>query len=153
MTRDKPTQRLLSIVGVLWLLFGAVIIITQLSRSAPIRITWETETEINTAGFNVYRSEQADGGFGRINEDLIISEGNATTGAEYRFIDTDVIAGQTYFYQLEDVELDNSTERHPVIEFTAPLVETWVPIAAALSIICGLFLLVTGLRPEKIYET
>lgn len=147
--RDRSSQRILSIIGALWLILAATIIVTQLSSATPIKIDWETETEINTAGFNVYRSETADSDYERINPELILSKGNATSGAEYNFTDTDVIAGQTYFYQLEDVELDNTAERHPVIEYTAPLVEWWVPVVAALSIICGLFLLITGLRPEK----
>jgi len=145
-TNNRSPQRLLIIIGVLWLLLAAAIIISQLSRPTTIRIDWETETEIDTAGFNIYRSESIDGAYVLLNETLIPSTGNSVSGARYSFTDEDVVAGNTYFYRLEDIELDNSTEQHAPIEYAAPLVSWWVPIVAALSILCGLFLIVKGLR-------
>ena len=147
--QQAPSQRLLAVIGVLWLLLAAAIIVTQFSSPTPIKIEWETETEIDTAGFNVYRSETEDGEFVRINEQLIPSKGSSVSGASYSFVDKGVEAGQTYYYQLEDVELDNSSERHPIIEYEAPLVEWWVPVTAAFSVLCGLLLLLKGLRQEK----
>jgi hypothetical protein len=148
-TQSRPSQRLLVVIGVLWLLLAAAIVVSQFSQATPIRIDWETETEINTAGFNVYRSETSDGEYRRLNDRLIPGEGNPVSGANYSFVDRNVVAGKTYFYRLEDVELDNSTSQHEVIEYTAPLVSWWVPIVVALSIFCGLFLIVRGLRQEK----
>lgn len=144
--QERASQRILIVIGALWLLLAAAIIITQLSRPTPIRIDWETETEIDTAGFNVYRSEEPDGQFELLNDALIPSVGDSLSGAGYSFIDSDVIAGKTYYYRLEDVELDNSREQHEIIEYTAPLVTWWVPVVAALSILVGLFLIVRGLR-------
>jgi hypothetical protein len=143
---NSSSQRLLIFIGVLWLLLAAAIIISQLSAPTPIRIDWETETEINTAGFNIYRSEAIDGEYVLLNDVLIPSNGNAVSGAQYSFTDENVVAGRTYFYRLEDVELDNTREQQAPIEFTAPLVSWWVPIVAALSILCGLILIVKGLR-------
>lgn len=143
---NSSSQRLLIVIGVLWLLLAAAIIISQLSGPTPIRIDWETETEIDTAGFNVYRSETIGGDYELLNETLIPSNGNSVSGARYSFTDEDVAAGNTYYYRLEDVELDNTTEQHEPIEYTAPLVSWWVPLVAALSILCGLFLIVKGLR-------
>ncbi len=31
--------------------------------AAPVRVTWKTETEMNTAGFNLYRGTSPDGPF------------------------------------------------------------------------------------------
>ena len=145
-SENHSSQRLLIVIGVLWLLLAAAIIITQLSAPTPIRIDWETETEIDTAGFNIYRSEAIDGEYELLNATLIPSNGNAVSGARYSFTDEDVAAGKTYYYLLEDVELDNTTEQHDPIEYTAPLVSWWVPLVTALSILCGLFLIVKGLR-------
>src|SRR5690606_12439749 len=144
--QDTPPQRLLIVIGLLWLLLAAVVVVTQLSAPAPIRIEWETETEINTAGFNIYRSEAEDGEYVRLNETLIPSTGSAVSGAGYVFTDRNITPGKTYYYRLEDVELDNSREQHEVITYRAPLVAWWAPVVAALSILCGLFLLIKGVR-------
>lgn len=143
------SQRLLVLIGVLWLLLAATIIITQISTSPPIRIEWETETEINTAGFNIYRSNDPAGEFIQLNQELIPAEGSPVSGASYSFVDHGVAGGQTYFYKLEDIELDNSRTQHDLIEYQAPLTAWWVPLTAAFSVLCGLFLLIKGLRQEK----
>lgn len=148
-TGNRSSERLLIALGVMWLLLGAAIVATQLSQPAPIRIEWETETEVDTAGFNIYRSTAENGDFAKLNETLIASRGSPVSGASYEYVDDNVDAGQTYFYLLEDVELDNSAQRHPVIEYSAPLVEWWVPVTAAFSVLCGLLLLVRGLRQER----
>lgn len=145
-SENNNSQRLLIVIGLLWLLLAAAIIFTQLSGSTPIRIEWETETEINTAGFNVYRSDSIGGEYILLNETLIPSVGNSFAGARYSFTDENVTTGKTYFYRLEDVELDNSTEQHEPIEYSTPLVSWWVPVVAAMSILCGLFLIVKGVR-------
>ncbi|HSM56629.1 MAG TPA: hypothetical protein VK879_10785 [Candidatus Sulfomarinibacteraceae bacterium] len=148
--RSEGSQdRLLIFLGLLWLVLAGAIIFTQFSRPTPIQIEWKTETEINTAGFNVYRGPSESGPFTQINEQLIPSEGSAVSGASYHFVDENVSPGETYYYQLEDVELDNSAQTHEPIAETAHLAPVWAPIAAAISVIAGLVLLVKGLRWEK----
>ena len=41
-------------------------------------------------------------------------------GGKYRFEDTHVVSGQTYYYELEDVEYGGATARHGPIIITAP---------------------------------
>jgi len=142
---ERSSQRLLVALGILWLVLAAAIIGSQLSSPPPIRIEWETETEVDTAGFNIYRREGEEGEFVQLNEQLIPSEGSPVTGASYVYVDENVASGQTYYYQLEDVEFDNSRERHEVFEYTAQI-EWWIPITATFSILCGIFLLIKGLR-------
>jgi hypothetical protein len=142
----KPSQWLLAAIGLLWLIFAAAIVVLQLVSPASIRIEWQTETELNTAGFNVYRSVAADGEYERLNAQLIPSQGSTTSGGSYTFVDEDVDAGQAYYYRLEDVELDNSRQLHEILFYTAPRAPWWVPVFAAISILCGLFLLSKGLR-------
>lgn len=137
------------VLGILWLLLAAAIVASQFSQATPIKIEWRTETEVDTAGFNVYRSTSPDGQYVKINEQLIPGQGSATSGASYEYVDEQVEVGQTYYYRLEDIELDNSTERHEVIEYTVPFTPWWVPPGAAISILAGLFLLVKGLREVK----
>lgn len=148
-SQDGSSARLMIVLGILWLLLAAAIVASQFSQATPIKIEWRTETEVDTAGFNVYRSTSPDGQYVKINEQLIPGQGSATSGASYEFVDEQVEVGQTYYYRLEDVELDNSTERHEVIEHTVPFTPWWVPPGAAISILAGLFLLVKGLREVK----
>lgn len=148
-TQAPSSQRLLVVLGILWLLLAAIIVVSQIAQPTPIRIEWETETEVNTAGFNLYRATSEDGDFAKLNGSLIPSKGGPSSGASYEYVDRDVEPGQRYFYQLEDVELDNSAQRHEIIEYEAPLAPWWASLAAAISVLAGLVLLVRGLRGEK----
>lgn len=87
---------------------------------APARIVvqWTTATEINTAGFNVYRGERAEGPYAKLNAQLIAAS-DALIGGKYQYEDTAVVAGQTYYYQLEDVEYGGAAARHGPIVITA----------------------------------
>lgn len=73
--------------------------------TAPVRVEWRTETEMNTAGFNLYRGESPDGPFDvRVNEQLIPPSADPLTGKAYTYVDTTAQAGVTYYYQLQEVE-------------------------------------------------
>ena len=51
----------LIIMGVLWLVLAAAFLVYQLSVPPTVTLEWTTATEINTAGFYIYRSESPDG--------------------------------------------------------------------------------------------
>jgi len=80
-------------------------------QETSILLEWTTATELDTAGFNVYRSQEKDGPYRKINQTLIPSSPDPITGGEYEYADTDVEAGDTYYYQLEEVEIDGETSR------------------------------------------
>jgi parallel beta-helix repeat protein len=71
-----------------------------------ILLTWHTASEIDTAGFHLWRSETEDGEYVRITDSLIPAEGNPTSGARYEYEDLDVEPGRTYYYKLEDINTD-----------------------------------------------
>jgi len=87
--------------------------------AASVVVEWSTASELDTAGFNLYRSDRPDGPFARINQDLIPASPDPLVGGSYSFTDTDVVAGHTYYYQLEDVETSGTTTRHGPIEVRA----------------------------------
>lgn len=89
--------------------------------SAPgqISVAWATGSEINTAGFNLYRSESAQGPYVRINSELIPASNDALAGGKYQYLDKNTVAGHTYYYQLEDIELNGASVRHPAVKVTA----------------------------------
>lgn len=147
-TARRSSRRALVLLGALWLLLAAAIVVLQLASPPAITITWQTETEVDTAGFNVYRSLSPEGPYERLNAELIPGRGSASSGSSYTFTDEAVSPRQTYYYQLEDVEMDNSTTRHEVVGYTAPGTGWWAVAAVALSIVFGLALLVKGLRQD-----
>lgn len=102
-------------IGVAWLLLAGLIMVTQLGKDPQIEITWITETEFDTAGFNVWRSDSQQGEYLKVNDLLIPGAPDAAAGAEYRYVDEGVERGKIYYYRLEDVAFDNSTVQHEVV--------------------------------------
>ena len=67
-----------------------------------VTLSWETGTEIDNAGFNIYRATSEAGPYIKVNNDLIWAVGNVTQGAVYNFEDTP--GNGAYLYYLEDVD-------------------------------------------------
>lgn len=77
-----------------------------------VRLEWQTETELGTAGYKLKRGQN--GSFSYLadastNDDLfILSEGGPSLGASYAFVDETAINGELYTYQLIEVTVDGS---------------------------------------------
>ena len=71
-------------------------------------INWTTESELDNAGFNIFRSTSRAKNFQRINTKLI--QGAGTTGERntYQFIDKTAKPNVSYYYRLEDVDLSGT---------------------------------------------
>jgi hypothetical protein len=88
---------------------------TATPKAGKVNIQWSTESEVDNAGFNLYRSDLENGEYRQINDSLIPAEGSPTQGVSYEFIDKDVKNRKTYYYKLEDIDLNgNSTMHGPV---------------------------------------
>jgi hypothetical protein len=80
-----------------------------------VTLMWRTESEIDTAGFNIYRGVIGSSEMTKLNDSLIPARGTAASGAEYTYEDDDVRNGTMYMYKLEDVATDGTvTEHKPV---------------------------------------
>jgi hypothetical protein len=77
----------------------------------PVIIRWSTESEVNTAGYNLYRAAAEAGPWQKLNPRLIPGSPDPLRGGSYVFTDTNVIAGLTYWYELEEVELSGQATR------------------------------------------
>jgi hypothetical protein len=82
-----------------------------------IQLSWETVSEANNAGFNLYRSTSPAA------PDALLAyvpsqAPGSTQGASYSFDDTEVAAGQTWYYWLEDVDLSGATSLHGPVSAT-----------------------------------
>lgn len=85
-----------------------------------IMITWDTISEIDTLGFNLYRDTSADGPGIKLNSSLISAETpGSPEGHRYSYRDV-LAAGRTCFYWLEDVRSTGVTERHGPVSATIP---------------------------------
>lgn len=143
------SQRVLAVLGLIWLALAGLIARNELSSDLPIRITWATETELETAGFNVLRADSADGEYSQINPNLIPSRGDPITGATYEFLDDNVTAGRVYYYRLEEVELNNSRNLQEIFASEQRQARPSLLALALGSAIVGIVLIAMGLRPEK----
>jgi len=83
----------------------------QAAMRSSVTVDWSTASEVNTAGFNLYR-RGANGGEMKLNSALIPVQGDALAGATYHYNDDDARPGQSYEYWLEEVELGGATSRH-----------------------------------------
>ena len=101
------------------------------TSASVVTVEWTTASELNTAGFNLYRGESQAGPFVKINRELIPHSPDPLVGGSYVFTDTTAQAGHTYYYQLEDVEFAGGTSRHGPIVVTAERSATTELILAA----------------------
>jgi len=111
----------------------AITLVSFTARAANggVTLAWETGTEIDNAGFNLYRATSTDGPYTQINDALIPAEGDAVAGASYTFLDTPGYG--TFYYQLEDVDYYGVSTLHGPVEatvarpFRRPLRRPFVP--------------------------
>jgi hypothetical protein len=83
-------------------------------------LKWQTTTEAQIAGFNVYR-KNGKGDFKQINAALKQAKhAGSIEGARYSFRDKKVNAGNTYRYKIQVIYLDGHTEWTEVVRVKAP---------------------------------
>ncbi len=99
-------------------------------REAEITIEWETASEVETVGFNILRGETPQGEFKQINAQLIPASSDPFSDNSYSYVDTNVQAGETYYYFLEDVEAGGRANRHGPLEIKAAN-QKWLEVALA----------------------
>jgi hypothetical protein len=100
---------------------GLAVAQEPLASSGPgtVIVEWTTETEVDLAGFNIYRSESLDGPYAKLNATLIPASPDPIAGGSYSYTDAGAEAGVTYYYKLEDVELDGKATIHGPITVVA----------------------------------
>jgi len=74
-------------------------------------LKWETGTEIDNAGFLVYRCANEASNCTKIS-DFIAANGDAVGGATYSFTDANVVPGAGYYYYLVDINTSGEWTAH-----------------------------------------
>jgi len=94
------------IPGLLLIAIGIFIIALAAFQSTRLRVVidWETASEIDTAGFLIYRSFLPEGPFTKITADMIPASSDTLAGGSYTYTDNEIITRQQVYYQLVEVE-------------------------------------------------
>ncbi|MFC1592135.1 lamin tail domain-containing protein [Thermodesulfobacteriota bacterium] len=90
----------------------ALVYFSALPGSQEVMLVWETGSEEENAGFNLYRAEAENGPYEQINPRLIPSEVGTGLGALYVYVDEAVRNRKTYYYLLEDVDVHGTATDH-----------------------------------------
>ena len=114
-------------LAVLPALLSAPALLAQAPAPAPaaspaalkLTLKWTTASEVDNAGFYVFRGDLKEGPFQLLNETMIPGAGNSETPSRYVFDDKDVEQGRTYYYYLESISLQGVKEKFsPVMSRT-----------------------------------
>ncbi len=81
-----------------------------ISLNNAIRIEWETATELETAGYKIMRGDLPVNYQDLPDIGIVPAEGSPALGAKYAVVDETAVNGNTYFYQLIEIE-ENLNEK------------------------------------------
>ena len=94
---------------------------TATAVEGAIRLEWETVIEMDLLGFHLYRADSPDGEALRLNASLIPGQAlGSLVGASYEFLDETVEPGVTYYYWLEEVDVNDVTTRYGPVSALVP---------------------------------
>lgn len=90
---------------------------SAVSQAGGVMVAWETASEIDNQGFNLYRASDSAGPQTLLT--FVPSQApGSTQGFAYQWLDEDVVSGETYYYWLEDVDLAGATTLHGPVSTT-----------------------------------
>ncbi|MFZ2359012.1 MAG: C25 family cysteine peptidase [Anaerolineae bacterium] len=87
------------------------------AQDDAVLVTWQTVSEHDTLGFNLYRSQAPD----QLGELLAFTPAQSpgsSQGATYSYSDTAVVPGQSYWYTLEDLDSGGVATQHGPVGVT-----------------------------------
>ncbi|MCB9153155.1 MAG: hypothetical protein H6649_03740 [Caldilineae bacterium] len=87
------------------------------TEGQEVLVSWETVSELDNAGFNLYRSE-SDTGPEVLLAFVPAQSPGSSQGHVYTYRDGDVEPGLTYWYWLEDISLSGVTTLHGPVSVT-----------------------------------
>ncbi len=126
-------------------LFVDFVLFDAQALGRDVQITWTTAEEIEAAGFYLWRSDGA-GEYEKITVDPIPAQGGPLFGADYTYVDQDLMIGQTYEYRLEAVNIYGQSQYEgPVSVTVGALCGAMVPDATGYVLFALAFLLAPAL--------
>jgi N-acetylneuraminic acid mutarotase len=95
-----------------------------------VQLNWQTGAELDTAAFRLWRRDGDQGDYAP-NSSLIPAKGSSSRGAKYSYKDTQVVKGQTYYYQLEDIARTGTDGFHGPVSATVGPVKKSLKVKSA----------------------
>ncbi len=93
----------------------------RVDKKGGVRMKWETGSELDVMGFNVYRSVQRNGEYKPVNKKLKNAKTpGEMTGNKYALRDKQAAAGKTYFYKIQVVKANGKFEWSEPIKIRVP---------------------------------
>jgi hypothetical protein len=92
---------------------------TAIPGDRQVLVVWETATEVDNAGFTVFRSTHQNSGFEAVS-DFIPAMGGSGGSREYSFSDTEVTNGTAYYYELIAISNSNESQTFPPVGPVVP---------------------------------
>jgi hypothetical protein len=92
---------------------------TAQAGSKYVKLAWTTGSEVDTAGFYIWKASSKDGDYQRLNSSIIPAAGLAPSGASYSCMDASIGNGETCYYMLEDVDMAGHSTFHGPVSASA----------------------------------
>jgi hypothetical protein len=92
---------------------------TAVAGDQMVTLSWETRSELNNLGFELYR-RIGDGEFEKITAERIPGAGNSDATRMYTYVDRGLANGTTYSYQLAAVDFGGNVRMHDVVVSATP---------------------------------
>lgn len=88
-------------------------------ENESILLNWNTENEVNNAGFYVQRGwETTEGQVDFYDLGFVAAQPNGQGNGSYDFTDADFGGNRTHFYRLRQLDQNGASHYHRIIEFT-----------------------------------
>ena len=81
------------------------------AADGQVVLSWTTASEIENAGFNLFRSQSKEGPYVKVNQTLITGAGTTSERHAYIYRDSGAQPNVAYFYQIEDVSFSGVRQR------------------------------------------
>jgi len=75
-----------------------------------VSLRWTTHSESNLLGYNVYKGSTSDLEQASNITNPVIPASNTASGNDYSYIDNEIESGNTYYYWLQSIELDGTSD-------------------------------------------
>jgi hypothetical protein len=100
-----------------------------ISNVGSVTLSWDTQSEVNNAGFNVLREDPNTSSFKLIasymTDDSLQGLGTSSTGRNYDFTDDHVVSGTTYQYKIQSISTNGTTKDLSTISVTVDVPKTY----------------------------
>lgn len=104
----------------------------SLNHTNNVQLLWVTQSETNVAGFKIYRNDE-DNLANALDMSILVPATNTSQMQSYVWVDRDLLPPSTYYYWLESVDFDGSSEFFGPITMKIEGAESGIPSVPAVT--------------------